>query len=560
MRMDEQRKMFSNPEGNKAVVEWLAAYNISAKVTKSKFFVRAVGSVAAVEKALGAKYMTFENKKKRAGRTQTIHSSLSFTVPVHLHKYIAVVDHVTNFLESKIKPHYVNGAQVSVQSAANLSSGSGGLDFGNVVPSTLYEEYGIGTFPPAAATITDNSKNHIGLWEDGSYTWSSDLDTFDTAYKVPKQTFATAGASNDFQDCESYYGIDQCGEASLDIQYLTAIAAGTKTTMWWASGSSSGSFAAGFNDWADYVLGLSAADQPTTWSVSYGLDESDTSSSLLDSTNDNFKKLGVAGITIFVASGDAGISNYRGGYLSSSTCGWNPSFPAASPYVTAVGATQYYCGQGGNCGGSSSNIKGKAYPQIMSSGGNSYGTQVTSGGGFSCHNAAPSWQQGGGSYKASVSNTGAKPASGAGTCSTTGTSSHYNANGRGYPDLVALGWGYVIYVGGQKIPGIAGTSAASPVTAGMIASINAQRLKNGKAPLGFLNPKIYLSTAQAAGITTDIGPSSASGIKNTNACGTSGAGCCTTEGTSVVKGWDATTGWGSLDYPNALAHLGSTLA
>jgi tripeptidyl-peptidase-1 len=52
--------------------------------------------------------------------------------------------------------------------------------------------------------------------------------------------------------------------------------------------------------------------------------------------NTEAMKLGLQGVTLVAASGDDGAnSGYGNGY-----CFYDPKFPASSPYVTAVGATQ----------------------------------------------------------------------------------------------------------------------------------------------------------------------------------------------------------------------------
>ena len=64
-----------------------------------------------------------------------------------------------------------------------------------------------------------------------------------------------------------------------------------------------------------------------------------------DPTNDKARfnveacKLGARGITVIIASGDDGVANFEA-RNNASLCGFSPSFPATSPYVTAVGATQ----------------------------------------------------------------------------------------------------------------------------------------------------------------------------------------------------------------------------
>jgi subtilase family serine protease len=74
------------------------------------------------------------------------------------------------------------------------------------------------------------------------------------------------------------------------------------------------------------------------------------------------------GTTIVVASGDKG---------ALSMCGYGTSFPATSPYVVAVGATQ-------------SPEAIPPSPEIMGSTTN--GAIITSGGGFSTFYEQPGWQ------------------------------------------------------------------------------------------------------------------------------------------------------------------------
>lgn len=64
----------------------------------------------------------------------------------------------------------------------------------------------------------------------------------------------------------------------------------------------------------------------------------------------------------------------------------------------------------------------------------------------------------------------------------------------------------------------------------MINMINEGRLKQGKGPVGFLNPTLYAN----ADIMNDIK------VGNNPGCGT--------EGFSAVTGWDPLTGLGTPDY------------
>ena len=108
----------------------------------------------------------------------------------------------------------------------------------------------------------------------------------------------------------------------------------------------------------------------------------------------------------------------------------------------------------------------------------------------------------------------------------------FNATGRGYPDVAALageGNPYCIGVGSMLV-GIAGTSAACPVTAAIFARLNAVRLASGGKPLGFLNPWIYKNQEAFNDVT--------------QGCNTGGGA----HGFTAVKGWDPATGVGTPNY------------
>ena len=77
---------------------------------------------------------------------------------------------------------------------------------------------------------------------------------------------------------------------------------------------------------------------PQVFSISYGADEDRLPTSYGAAFNTIAIKLGLRGITITVSSGDDGAlsSSARKNPLG---CAYHPSFPATSPYVTAVGGT-----------------------------------------------------------------------------------------------------------------------------------------------------------------------------------------------------------------------------
>jgi tripeptidyl-peptidase-1 len=177
-------------------------------------------------------------------------------------------------------------------------------------------------------------------------------------------------------------------------------------------------------NWINQVLSLNKP--PLVHSVSYGNDEvQQTSAQYMYSCNVQFMAAGTRGLSILFAAGDQGVWGRTGvGAV------FNPDFPASSPYVTAVGGTNF-------------KTKSVIGPETAWNCG---------GGGFSNTFARASWQS---KAVANYLKVASLP-----------PSSYYNASGRGYPDMSALGGltnPYCIANGG--LIGVAGTSASAPVVA-----------------------------------------------------------------------------------------------
>jgi subtilase family serine protease len=180
-----------------------------------------------------------------------------------------------------------------------------------------------------------------------------------------------------------------------------------------------------------------------------------------------------------------------------------PSWPASSPWVTSVGATQYVGNQEGNTE--------MATEQFGSGGGFSFQFDRTHAGWQSAvideyFQIVPKGEPFPPAYVF-------KPA------------------GRGTPDVAALGEGYQVFRSG-KVMSVAGTSASAPVFAAIISLLNEHRLQSGGKPLGFLNPWLYANP----GMFTDV-------TKGTNAISRQGGP--TAWGFDCTKGWDPATGLGT---------------
>lgn len=277
----------------------------------------------------------------------------------------------------------------------------------------------------------------------------------------------------------------------MDVQYTAALVKPIPMTFWYMEHYSIFTF-------LDQLISLRAP--PTVASVSFALDSSSqVSPEYMDSVNIEFMKVGLLGITLLVAAGDNGVWGFDG-YGTR----FNPEFPASSPYVTTVGAT---------------NLQAKS--RIGAESAFSCG-----GGGFSDYFLQPVYQKDAISkYLQNTRSTGLLP-----------PTLYFNIAGRGYPDLSAIGGltnPYCVAFGDGLYGGVSGTSGSTSIVAGIIALLNNIRLNAGKPALGFINPLLYAN------------PQCFHDIKDytKNNCLPS-----VSAGYISVEGWDPTTGLGTPNY------------
>jgi len=217
--------------------------------------------------------------------------------------------------------------------------------------------------------------------------------------------------------------------------------------------------------------------------------ESDGTAASMDSI---FKQAVAQGQTFFAAAGDAG----------SDECGNGknvPAYPASSPYVTAVGATELFTDP-------ATTYQFESVWNDTATGGGA------SGGSASTFEPIPSWQQ----YVYGI----------------------INQNYRGVPDIAFDGSptsGALITVDGQPNQGWGGTSLSAPLAAGMWARV----LQADGTSLGFASPMLY-HTAQVSKVSYDTAFHDVTSGNN-NAY-------------YALYGWDYASGFGSVNVKQ-LANL-----
>jgi tripeptidyl-peptidase-1 len=278
-------------------------------------------------------------------------------------------------------------------------------------------------------------------------------------------------------------------ESQLDVQLMSQVAEGIELWFWddpnWLY-----SFAVRF---------LNTKRVPDVLSMSWGWAEreqcsiitctNETSRQYVDRVNNEYAKLALRGITIVVASGDAGAPG-RTNEVCNSLSSVNPVFPGSSPWVTSVGATYVV--------DKSYNLYGKTpLCQKYQCAAGSYELPTnfntvgwTGGGGFAIFDSAtrPKWQ-------ASQVN---KYLS-----SNVNLPTVFNRKGRGYPDISAVGHNCPV-VDSNEIEGVDGTSCSTPVIAGFISLINNFMISNNRSKVGFFNPLLYLMYQNDSSLFNDI--------------------------------------------------------
>jgi len=288
---------------------------------------------------------------------------------------------------------------------------------------------------------------------------------------------------------------------------------------------------------------------PQVVSISYGWSETDQcdidpdecqalgvdSEGYVAAINAGFQKIAGRGLTVLVASGDSGANGRTDPDCSLPYL--KPDFPAASPWITSVGATQLdsptplangppVCnGQGYTCAGGGNEV---AVTYVDAS--------FASGGGFSNYSAMPTWQTS--AVKAYLASGVALP-----------PATYYNSGNRGYPDVAAIGSNVLVYQGGVEPVG--GTSASAPEWAAVVSILNQAMIKKSGKPLGFLNPFIYQVAAACPNCFHDI-------TEGDNICTEDGcsASC---QGFKCTAGWDPVTGFGSPNVQQLINYINTNM-
>jgi len=472
---DEVTEMLDVPEDRlDSIKSYLSGHGCTdINVAPQRDTVSVTCPVSAIETALNTELHFFTHQEH--SDIQIVRASQHYHLPEHMTHAVTMVGELLQF--PQMRRTDLSGVTVGGKGEWPDTCDAGTCS-GLVTPAVLSARY---RHPNATEDTVDGNSMAVAEFQGQKYL-QGDLDKFSSSCHVPQGVDANVGGG----ESTLRSGV----EAALDIEYMKAVAPEVPLTVVYSKKFS-------LLDWTTMITNLE--NSPLIHSVSYGNDERQQSSdAYMFSSNTAFMKAGAQGLSILFASGDQGVCGREGcgGGIFGGAKRFKPDFPAGSPYITAVGGTDFLSYTVGE-------------EQVWSAGG----------GGFSDTFAIPAYQADAvAAYKARSD-------------ADFPDQSYWNNTGRGYPDVAALGGQKTSYcVRATLFEGVAGTSASCPVVAGIFAKLNGLRLAAGKPALGFLNPFIYQNPQAFFDVKH--------GKNNANQA----------DGFTATEGWDAASGHGTPNY------------
>jgi kumamolisin len=263
----------------------------------------------------------------------------------------------------------------------------------------------------------DGTGRTAAIIELGGGINTSDLDTYFSGLGFKTPSVVPVGVDGATNTPDPNYD----GEVMLDIEVLGGLAPKANQVVYFGPNTDQG-----FIDCISQAI--HATPTPTVISISWGADEEAWEAQSRTAMDKVFADGCALGVTTCVATGDRGSTNGNADGRQ------HTQYPAASPYVLAVGGTTLHADQ----------KTGAVTSEVVWNNNNGNAT----GGGVSTFYPVPTWQ------------------SGAGVPTRAGTTT----TGRGIPDVAADAdpyTGYAVRVDGASVT-YGGTSAAAPLWAALL--------------------------------------------------------------------------------------------
>lgn len=468
--------------------------------------------------ARGHHWITFSGTAEQIGRAMhteihryRVNGKLHFanatepSVPQALEGVVAGFRGLNDF---RAAPHVITAPLRASSTGAEPQYNAGGLHY--LAPGDLATIY---DFAPLLSNGTNGSGVTIVI-PGQTDILTSDLTEYRQLFGLPVNTPVQKLFGPD-----PSFNVGDLEEASLDLEIAGAAAPGA--TIVYANS-------------IDVFLSLQyAIDQNLgqVISVSYGVCELDESTGFQVIA----QQANAQGITVMAGSGDSGAADCdQGNPTPQASTGPTLFWPGNIPEITSVGGTEF--NSSGSFWSNHNSVTGGSalsyVPETAWNDSAALNYLAAGGGGASLMFPKPPWQAGPGVP---------------------------NDNARDEPDVSLaasiLSYPYLFVVDGQELTG-GGTSAASPLFAGIVALFNQYLVANGtltQPGLGNINPALYRLAQSVTSGFHDITTGN-----NAVPCAQSTTGCVGGfVGYSAGPGYDLATGLGSVDAFNLVTHWSS---
>ena len=334
MTREQVVEMTANPEGRDATVAYL--HSMGATVVSETLcgeYITAAASISVWEEVLQTEFFTF-HQTQLDGKVLSMVRAEGYSIPFELHPHVMHVLHTVDMpLSTRSSSPRTRKRMAKKEKELDLEK-----EKEKESTSTEHDRFHAtgdwNAVSPRKIKAYYNTTDYHGsinstqaVYETGEQNLSPiDLQLFQDDHGLVSQSAIIVNDHNNHTLC--VIDSTNCGESNLDVQYMMATSQYSPTTHWYVYGD--------FTFWLISIA--NTVNPPLVLSISWGSYESLVSPSSHDAFTVQAIKLGVAGITIFVASGDDG-ANSGEATFDTSKCGYRPTFPSTNPYVVSVGAT-----------------------------------------------------------------------------------------------------------------------------------------------------------------------------------------------------------------------------
>ena len=357
LSFDQVGDLIANSNGTSAVVSWLESEGVSVSWTSHHSeYLKATANISTWERILNTQFFLYQDvqldesdddsnssndddltrisknrrKKKTAdGSTETppivYHRAQKYYLPTEITNHLTAIFNTVQ-VPPKMQDKYQQLDDESEESISFRLRGAKKRHVRSTIPgpNSVTVPF-LNSLYKIPSNIGSPQISQAVIETEDEYFSQQDLALFQKTFNLTIQK-AQDHMGYNTSDCGAVAG--HCFEGNLDIQYMMGIAQKTTSVYWYSSYHTSDPFLA----WITEVSNM--PNPPMTNSISWSINEQYVSPSTMNNFNIEAMKLTIRGVTILVAAGDNGVAG-----IDCSCDGYYPSFPATSPYVTAVGAT-----------------------------------------------------------------------------------------------------------------------------------------------------------------------------------------------------------------------------